>query len=430
MRRTLPAIVVLALIGPVALRALAAAPPAPSSSLPPPTPVPPHGSPSPFPTSLATPVPTLRTPHVGGRSAILEDLDTGQVLYARRPDAPRPIASLTKIMTAYLTLRHLRPSAKVTIGAEAAQLGAHKVGLSELGLREGERLSVKQLLEALLLQSANDSAVALADAVSPSTDAFVALMNRTAKRFGLGGTTFRSPNGLDDRGHSTARSLAAITRRAERIPLFARLVRTKFAAIPAPNDRPTRMIQNRNVLLWLYPDAIGVKTGYTAKAGYCLVAAANVGGERLLAVILDDTSSGASFSDAATLLNYGYHSFLPEQVIKENQAFTTTSGGMRYEVLATRDVTAWVSASEHGAPSYAVTLPTTAPTKPGAPAGTVTARVRHLVVGRVPVTLAAVLGPVHPPRPPFPTPPQPRWWTRGASSLGGLATDLYHSVFG
>src|SRR5205085_6698394 len=133
---------------------------------------------------------------------------------------------------------------------------------------------VRQLLQALLLQSANDAAVALADAVSPSTDAFVALMNRTARELHLSHTRYFSPNGLDDRGHSTARSLAAITRLGEPLPLFARTVRTKFATIPAPEGSEPREIQNRNVLLWLYPGAIGVKTGYTGQAGYCLVAAA------------------------------------------------------------------------------------------------------------------------------------------------------------
>src|SRR5207245_10689576 len=129
----------------------------------------------------------------------------------------------------------------------------------ELGLRGGERLSVRHTLYALLVQAANDVAVALADHVSGTARKFVALMNREAVALGLTRTRFFSPNGLDDRGHSTARSLAALTRVAERIPVFARIVRTKFHVVPAPDGRPARHIQNRNVLLWLYPAAIGVK---------------------------------------------------------------------------------------------------------------------------------------------------------------------------
>ena len=108
----------------------------------------------------------------------------------------------------------------VRVSAEAAKLGSHDVGLSELGLQAGERLTVRQLMYALLLQSANDAAVALADHVSTTTMRFVSLMNRDAHNDGFGRTRFYSPNGLDDRGYSTARSLAAMAREAMRDPLF------------------------------------------------------------------------------------------------------------------------------------------------------------------------------------------------------------------
>src|SRR5436305_6418416 len=163
-------------------------------------------------------------------------------------------------------------------------------------------------------------------------------MNRAARRLGLARTVFYSPNGLDDRGHSTARAVATLTRAAERSQVFASIVGTKFASIPAPPGEGPRRVQNRNVLLWLYPCAIGEKTWYMAKSGYCLVAAAEAAGQRLLAVVLDDTSSSASFSDAAALLDYGFHSFLARQVVRTGELFPVTTRGIRYEVRAARSL--------------------------------------------------------------------------------------------
>ena len=153
---------------------------------------------------------------------------------------------------------------------------------------------------------ANDAAVALAEHVSGSVDGFVRLMNRTADHLGMRDTRFYSPSGLDDRGRSTARDLITLTRADYAYPEFARIVRTKFFDVPSPRGK-ARHIQNRNVLLWLYPGAIGVKTGYTAKAGFCLVAAAERDGLRLVAVVLG--APNEPFSDAATMLNYGFTAF-------------------------------------------------------------------------------------------------------------------------
>jgi serine-type D-Ala-D-Ala carboxypeptidase (penicillin-binding protein 5/6) len=425
-RRTAPLLALVVALGLAASSAVARVGPAPTST-PPPTPVPPHASPSPFPTALATPPPgRVQAPTVGAESAILEDLGTGQVLYAKRVDVPRPIASVTKIMTADLALRRLHPGTLVTVGPEAAALGSHDVGISELGLREGERLTVEQLLEALLLQSANDAAVALADAVSPSTDAFIALMNRTAKRMGLRHTVFFSPNGLDDRGHSTARSLATLTRTALQLPLFASLVRTKFATIPAPTGVKPRKIQNRNVLLWLYPGATGVKTGFTDAAGYCLVAAATKKGHHLVAVLLKDGSSQQSFNDGAALLNYGFNAFRRQVVLEPGQIFPVTAGGIRYQVASLRSISARVPMGETSV--FSVNVSSKGPLAQGQRAGVVIARVNGLVVGRAPVKVTAVLGPV-----PHPTPPagppragSPPWLV----DLGRAAAGLYHSVFG
>src|SRR5688500_5068004 len=140
----------------------------PQPSIPPPTPVPPDGSPSPYPTALATPSPSAEDPDVDAAAAALVDLDSGRVLFEEGSSQPRPIASLTKIMTALLVIERTRPTETVIVSEEAAgQTGA------ELGLQPGERRTVRELLLALLLQSANDAAVALAEHVSGTAEAFV-----------------------------------------------------------------------------------------------------------------------------------------------------------------------------------------------------------------------------------------------------------------
>jgi D-alanyl-D-alanine carboxypeptidase (penicillin-binding protein 5/6) len=269
-----------------------------AQGVPPPTPVPPLSSPSPYPTALETPRPSAREPRVEAASAILADLDSGQVLWERNADEPRPIASVTKIMTALLVLEATGPGETVTASANAAdQTGA------ELGLVPGEALPVRDLLMALLLQSANDAAVALAEHVGGSIEGFVDGMNRRAHRLGARDTVFASPNGLDDSGYSTARDLVTLTAEAYRDRTFTDVAATRFHRIPDPDGDPRR-IQNRNALLWLYPGATGVKTGYTAAAGFCLVAAAERDGLRLVTVILG--APQAPWSDAAEILNHGF----------------------------------------------------------------------------------------------------------------------------
>ena len=278
---------------------------------PPPTPVPPIGSPSPFPTVLETPRPSAKPPKVSAPAVALADLSTGQVLYRKNGEDRRPIASLTKLMTAVLTLQLARPSETVRVGpGAAAQTG------SRLGLRIGERIRVGELLYALLLQSSNDAAVALADHVAGSPTRFIRMMNRRADRLGLDDTRFLSSTGLDDRGYSTALDLAELARRAFANPRFREIVGTKFHRVTAPGPG-SRRIQNRNILLWLYRGAIGGKSGYTSAADYCLVAAATRGGRSFVVVVLGAPKN--AFNDAAALLNYGFAGFRSVQLLRTGQ---------------------------------------------------------------------------------------------------------------
>ena len=277
-----------------------------ATSTPPPTPVGSHESPSPFPTVLHTPKPRPAPPRISATAAVLVDPRTGQILYDKRGNQKRPVASLTKIMTALLTLRRSHLDDVITIDKETAHTPP-----SNLSLKVGEELTVRDLLDGLLLSSANDAAVALAEHVSGTVPAFVALMNRTARRLGMRHTRFASPNGLLDSGYSTARDMAKLTAAAYRIPRFRQIVDDRFATIPGPPGKPDRVLQNRNVLLWLYRGATGVKTGFTVAAGWCLIAEADREGRTLLTVVLHAPTQGDSFSDGATLLNYGFDEFQP-----------------------------------------------------------------------------------------------------------------------
>jgi serine-type D-Ala-D-Ala carboxypeptidase (penicillin-binding protein 5/6) len=282
-------------------------------SVPPPTPVPPAGSPSPFPSTLDTPDPSRRPPEVSAVSSILVELSSGEVLFEDHAGQRRPIASLTKIMTALLVLENTAPRDVVTTSAAAAaQTGA------ELGLAAGEQIAVRELLFALLLQSANDAAVALAEHVAGGVDAFVDMMNRRSRELGLTDTRFASPNGLDDTGYSTAADLAVVTAEAYDQPGFGKIAATRYREIPAPTGAPRR-IQNRNALLWLYPGAIGVKTGYTSAAGFCLAAAADRDRLALAAIVLGAPTE--AFSDAAALLNFGFAGYERRVVVEERQSF-------------------------------------------------------------------------------------------------------------
>jgi serine-type D-Ala-D-Ala carboxypeptidase (penicillin-binding protein 5/6) len=384
-------------------------PPEPSLETPPPTPVVGPGgqvSPSPFPTSLRTPSATTATPSIEAASAILADLATGRVLFASNPDERRPIASVTKIMTALVVLERADPDDVVTVSEEAA--GPRIAGISGLGLRAGERIRVRELLYALLLQSANDAAEALAEHVSGSVDAFVDLMNAA---LGLTRTRFDSPNGLDDVGYSTARDLVRLTRAAYDVPGFAELVATRFHTVHSPTAGP-RIVQNRNALLWLYPGAIGVKTGFTTPAGFCLVAAAERDGERLVVVVLGEP--GEPFSDAATLLNYGFAAFERRTLLERGASLGTVDvAGRDVAVSAGGSVSALVAIGAGVERTFVLHERVAYPPPLGEVIGGVRLSAAGRRLGEVPLVVAGV--------PPPPPPDAGSWWGRAFGAVAEAA---------
>ena len=250
-------------------------------------------------TAAAAPAPPIQAP-----AAIVVDAKDGHVLYARGPDQRRAIASTTKLMTALLVLERARPGEVFTAPAYDAAPAE-----SRIDLVAGERMTVADLLEALLLESANDAAVTLARGVSGSTASFVAAMNRRAQALGLADTSYANPIGLDERGgYSTARDLADLAARLMRKRRFARIVDTPAAQLSS-GARP-RLVENRNLLIARYPFVTGVKTGHTLRAGYVLVGAAGTPRTgRVVSVVLGEPSEAARDADTLALLRWGLTRF-------------------------------------------------------------------------------------------------------------------------
>ncbi len=243
-------------------------------------------------------------PEISAKAAALYDPETGQFLYEKDADRQLPNASTTKMMTAILALENSSLSEKVTISRRASTTPEQSIWL-----QEGEFLTVEQLLYALMLRSANDAAVALAEHVSGSVEAFAELMNRRAAEIGARNTNFVTPNGLDAPGHrTTARDLAYIGAYCMDNEDFRKIVVTdSYALPPSPANQWSRVCENRNKLLKIYPYANGIKTGYTEPAGKCLVGSAEKGGRRLISVILNGGDD--YFEESRDLLEYGFEDF-------------------------------------------------------------------------------------------------------------------------
>jgi len=235
------------------------------------------------------------------RSGLLFDLDTGEVLWRRQPARERPIASLTKMMTALLVVDRARPDSRVLITKQALAYTGSGVGV----LPRGKRIKVETMLYGLLLPSGNDAAIALAQRISGTVPRFVASMNAQARELGLSCTRFSTPSGILDVGnHSCAIDLAVLTRAVLDRPRLARIVRHRRIVLPFPIKGGKLFLFNNNPLLRLgYPGTVGVKTGFTFAAGRCLVAAARRHGRRLGVVLLHSPDPAGQ---AERLLDRGF----------------------------------------------------------------------------------------------------------------------------
>jgi serine-type D-Ala-D-Ala carboxypeptidase (penicillin-binding protein 5/6) len=242
-------------------------------------------------------------PALTSRAAIMLDLDTGKVLLEKDAHGRYPPASLTKVVTALVALDRMRLEQLVLVPTSINQLPWDS---TRMGLRVGERVTVRELLDGLFLNSGNDAAITLSEAAMPRAD-FVGLMNTKAASLGMADTHFMNPIGLDDPGHvSSAADLARAAQELDaRYPEVAAMAARPTLTLPATLGHHAYGLYNLNQLVRTYRGATGLKTGWTGHAGGCLIATATRDGRHLMAVLL---GSSRIFDEAAALLDYGFAS--------------------------------------------------------------------------------------------------------------------------
>lgn len=245
-------------------------------------------------------------PVINARSAIVMDFDSGRVLFEKNATIKRPMASTTKVMTAILALEKSSMDEIVTVSRNAALVQG-----STINLTTGETLTMEELMYGLMMRSGNDAAVAIAEHIAGSVDRFAKMMNDKAKEIGALNTRFTTPHGLDETGHySTAYDMALITRYALEIPLFNKIVRTQSIQVGK------RQMYNTNEMLSSYYGADGVKTGYTGKAGRCLITSATRDGRRFISVVLFCDSRDQRALSSKKILDYTFAGYYPQTLIK------------------------------------------------------------------------------------------------------------------
>ena len=326
-------------------------------------------------------------------AALLMEVSTGSVLYAKNEHQLRAPASTTKVVTALLALESGRLSDRVRVSRRAAGTTG-----SSAGLATGEVLTLEELLYALMLPSGNDAAVAVAEHLAGSVEAFAAWMTRRARELGAYNSRFENPHGLDSPGHySTAYDLALFARTAMQFPTFARIVGQKAYTDLAGR----RTWHNTNRLLWSFEGATGVKTGTTSRAGYCLVAAANREGMSVIAVVL---GSADRWGDAARLLEYGLSAFaLVELARRDTEVATLPVAGARVptRVLAAERLAIVVPVRQGTDVRGVVELRSLpAPLRAGQPAGRLIGYLGNRAFGSVPLVVAEAV----------PARPWWQWW--------------------
>ena len=257
--------------------------------------------------------PIEKIPLINAIAGIVVDMDTGRVLFEKNAYKRIAMASTTKIMTAILAIEEGNLEDNVTVSKLASNIWG-----STINLKAGEQIRLKDLLYGLMLNSGNDAAIAIAEHIGGSLENFLEMMNYKAKLLGARNTSFESPHGLDSREHyTTAFDLATITRYALENPIFSQIVGTKSITISK------RSLHNTNEMLYIYPGADGVKTGYTGQAGRCLVTSATRDGRRYISVVLNSPSRSLRAQSSKKILDYAFNNYKtytllePEVIIAE-----------------------------------------------------------------------------------------------------------------
>ena len=252
-------------------------------------------------------------------SSILIEASTGKVLYEKDADKKLAPASLTKIMTMLLTMeslesRKINYNDKVLISKNAASMGG-----SQIFIEANSRVSVKDLIRGISIASANDAAVALAEKIGGTEANFINMMNDKAKELGLSNTTFKNPHGLDEDGHmTTARDLSIIAKELVKHEDILKFTSTYEEYMTKPNGEKFWLV-NTNNLIRFYDGMDGLKTGYTPKAGYCLVGTANKNDMRLISVVMNEKEKEDRSSETIALMEYGYSLYGSDILINKNK---------------------------------------------------------------------------------------------------------------
>ena len=259
-------------------------------------------------------------PNVTARSAVVIDALTGEILYQRCMDERRYPASTTKIMTLIMALESERfgLSDAVTISDAAANMEG-----STMWLESGERYRMEDLLYGMMLVSGNDAAVAVAEHIAGNVSAFAKRMTEKAREIGAENTCFVNSCGLHDpRHYTTAHDLAKIAAYGYKNDTFRKIVSTKERRVPLIKSPFVRELENENMLLWIYPGANGVKTGYTDAAGRCVVTAAERNGVQLISVVLD---SIYMWNDSIAMLDYGFRHIEAREFVRKGEKLVSVA---------------------------------------------------------------------------------------------------------
>jgi D-alanyl-D-alanine carboxypeptidase (penicillin-binding protein 5/6) len=283
-------------------------------------------------------VPTVAEPTFDGdaKSLILIEASTGKVLYENNADEALPPASVTKIMTLLLVMEavangQIKLTDPVTVSDAAAAMGG-----SQVYLKVGEQLSVEEMIKCVVIASANDAALALAELVAGSEESFVALMNKRAKELGMKNTNFENTNGLDDTTVNhviSARDVAIMSAQ-----LMKHSTILKYTTIWQDSIRDGAFVlTNTNRLIRFYPGANGLKTGSTAKAGFCISAAAKRDGMQLIAVVMGASTRDSRNETAKQMLNWGFANYERIAVSNNERLTVPVSYGKQNSVKATYD---------------------------------------------------------------------------------------------
>jgi D-alanyl-D-alanine carboxypeptidase (penicillin-binding protein 5/6) len=331
-------------------------------------------------------------PHLSVRAAILVDELTGQVLYASNPDAELPIASTTKLMTALLTLEHVHRLSTMFTAPDYYAASSD----SQIGLAPGERMSVHDLLLALLIPSADDAAEDLAYNVGGHSVArFIGMMNASARELGLSETHYSTPSGLDSPGnYSSARDLVKLSvYLLEHYRWFRNAVKLQHALLRTGNH--PRYVVSTNTLLSEVPWINGVKTGHTADAGYVLVGSGTRDGTTLVSAVLGTDSEAARDSNTLALLGYGFSDFRLERAVVSGRVVArptvSNSPGARADVIAAGGVAEVVARTARLTTRIDVPHQLSGPLKRHAVVGSIVVSSGRRVLARVPAELARAL---------------------------------------